>query len=243
VSKIFEALQLREMDTPIEAARPAQTLTVAPRRAASKDFEERLLTLHRRIDALVDSEGAKVVSIVSMQSVEESFTYTYEMARIAATRFRLRVLILCTLGSGSCKHLLNGAPLQRGWEQAAFEDKPLADAIHTVENPSISVSQLNASQESLSQLAATTRFESLMARIRKRYDLILIDSRPFSSGMDAALLSPIADGTILIVDAGASRWQVVRNAVDQVVSQRGTLLGVVLNKRRHFIPNFIYRRL
>ncbi|MBX7256422.1 MAG: hypothetical protein K1Y02_08675 [Candidatus Hydrogenedentes bacterium] len=243
MSKIFEALQLRELETPSDTPWTAQTLTVTPRPSAPKKFEERILGLYRRIEAMLDGDGARIVSLVSMTSVKESFTYTFELARLAAKQFRLRVLVLCTHGSGASQHLLNGAPLQRGWEQAAFEDKPLAETVHKIEEPPIHISQLNASIVSLPTLVASPKFEPFITRMRKQYDIILIDSRPFTDGMDAALLSPVADGTILIVDAGSSRWQVVRNAVDQVVSQRGTLLGVVLNKRKHYIPNFIYRRL
>jgi Mrp family chromosome partitioning ATPase len=51
------------------------------------------------------------------------------------------------------------------------------------------------------------------------------------------------DGSVLVVDAGDTRWQVVRHAADQFAAQDGTVLGVVLNNRRYYIPNFIYRKL
>lgn len=244
MSRIYEALQLQELETPLDSRLPGHThpAVTAPRPAATK-FEERLLALYRRIEAILDGNGARVVSIASMGSVRESFTYTHQLALIVARQFRLRVLILCTAGSGASQHLLRDANAHRGWEDAAFRDKPLAESIHRLDDSPIHVSQLNACASTLPALAGSPRIANFMTRVRKRYDLILIDSRPISDGMDATLLSCLADGTVLIVDAGTYRWQVVRSAVEHIQSQQGTLLGIVLNKRRHYIPNFIYRRL
>ncbi len=60
---------------------------------------------------------------------------------------------------------------------------------------------------------------------------------------DNGRIASVTDGIILIVDAGASRWQVVRHVVEGLTARQATVLGVVLNKRRHYIPSFIYRKL
>ncbi|MCC6485884.1 MAG: hypothetical protein IT364_00155 [Candidatus Hydrogenedentes bacterium] len=241
MSKIYEALHLNEVDF----AGSSEPLAIAgmPMGTPSREFEEKLLALHRRIESSLAVEDAKVVSIVGMQSVKQGFTYTYELARLASEHLKQRVLILCTQQSGTSQHLLRQPAASIGWEKAVFEDKPLSEAILHVSKPPISVSQLNATPGSLAGLAASHRTQDHLRRLRKRYDLILIDSRPLPDGLDAALLGPLADGTVLIVDAGVARWQVVRSAVEQLVSQQGTFLGVVLNKRRHYIPGFIYQRL
>ena len=241
MSKIYEALQLNEVDF-AESSKPA-AIAGTPMGAPSRAFEEKLLALHRRIESSLNVEGGKVVSIVGMQSVKQGFTYTYELARLASAHLKQRVLVLCTYQSGTSQYLLQQSPASGGWEGAVFDDKPLSEAIHQVSKPPISVSQLNATPDSLAGLMASHRTLDHLRRLRKRYDLILIDSRPLPEGLDAALLAPLADGTVLIVDAGVARWQVVRSAVEQVLSQQGTFLGVVLNKRRHYIPGFIYQRL
>jgi Mrp family chromosome partitioning ATPase len=79
--------------------------------------------------------------------------------------------------------------------------------------------------------------------MRDRFDLILFDTPSLSEAVDAVVLAPFVDGTVVIVDAGATRWQVVRHAVDEIHAQQGRVLGVVLNKRRHYIPEYVYRRL
>jgi Mrp family chromosome partitioning ATPase len=51
------------------------------------------------------------------------------------------------------------------------------------------------------------------------------------------------DGVILVLESGKTRRQVALNVKKQLEDAKGKLLGVVLNKRRHYIPDWIYRRL
>ncbi|GMU93323.1 MAG: hypothetical protein AMXMBFR4_23810 [Candidatus Hydrogenedentota bacterium] len=239
MSRIFEALEFAGVDIEEQMA-PTVTVRAIP--AVPKPFEEKLIALYTRIDALLDVAGGKVVSIVGLQDRAQGFTYAFEMARAAAVQLRKRVLLLGTCGSGSSEQVVHNN-LTRGWESAVFGDQSVIRAIHKLGDPPISVSQLNTTRESLAPIIAAPRFMNSLRLMRKRYDLIVVDTPAHGDGMDAVLVSGAVDGTVLVVDAGHTRWQVVRHAVDQFVAQDGTVLGVVLNKRRFYIPNFIYRKL
>jgi len=60
---------------------------------------------------------------------------------------------------------------------------------------------------------------------------------------EAALLAAMAQGVVVVVEADRTRWQVIKNAADQVAAQGGRVLGTMLNRQRHYIPGLIYRRL
>jgi len=45
------------------------------------------------------------------------------------------------------------------------------------------------------------------------------------------------------VEAERTRWEVAENARKSIKSGNGNVLGVVLNKRRYHIPNWLYKRL
>ena len=46
-----------------------------------------------------------------------------------------------------------------------------------------------------------------------------------------------------MVDAESNRWQVVRQAKRRIERAGGGVIGVILNKTRRHMPEFIYRRL
>jgi protein-tyrosine kinase len=75
------------------------------------------------------------------------------------------------------------------------------------------------------------------------YTNMIVDCAPTIPFSDAATLAPIVDGTILVVDAQTTRWEVAAKARDQLVFADANLLGVVLNRRKMVIPQAIYRRL
>jgi len=45
------------------------------------------------------------------------------------------------------------------------------------------------------------------------------------------------------VEAGKVREHSIKNQIREIERDKGTILGVVLNKRRYPIPDFIYKRL
>ncbi len=81
-------------------------------------------------------------------------------------------------------------------------------------------------------LLATERLRSLIASLRRAYDIVLVDSPPVPAGADTTALGGAVDGAILVVDLDrasrralkASRAQLERSGVD--------LVGIVLNQVR-----------
>ena len=46
-----------------------------------------------------------------------------------------------------------------------------------------------------------------------------------------------------MVEAERTRRQVVENVKNKIARNGGNIIGVVFNKRKYYIPEFIYRRL
>jgi Mrp family chromosome partitioning ATPase len=51
------------------------------------------------------------------------------------------------------------------------------------------------------------------------------------------------DGVIFVVEAEKTRWPVALAAKEKIVSHGGNILGMVFNKRRFYIPEFVYRKI
>ena len=75
------------------------------------------------------------------------------------------------------------------------------------------------------------------------YDWIVMDGPPVLFASDAAALGAIADGVVIVVEAGRTKKPVLSRAVDLLRKAGARILGSVLNRRRLEIPEFIYRRI
>jgi len=70
----------------------------------------------------------------------------------------------------------------------------------------------------------------LMEAMRRETDAVIMDSPPALVVTDATLLAALADGTVLVAEAGRTRSAALRQAVDGLSRATDRLLGVVLNK-------------
>jgi Mrp family chromosome partitioning ATPase len=87
------------------------------------------------------------------------------------------------------------------------------------------------------------QMDTFLKRLRQRFDLILIDSPPATTSSDGLAISSKVDGIVLVVEAEKTRWPVTENVKERITKSGGNILGIVLNKRKYYIPEFIYKRL
>lgn len=81
-----------------------------------------------------------------------------------------------------------------------------------------------------SELLASNAMKNLMGELRNEFDIILIDAPPIGVVTDAAILSTIVDGTILVAGSGSVEIEAAQRAKDLLEKVNANVLGVVLNK-------------
>lgn len=234
MTKIYEALEeaSKERAQSMPAMAPAAFGAGLP-----KGLEEKLLSLNRRLETMLERETGVIVAFAGAQPGDDGTRITRHYASIIATRLRRKVLLLaCSPQS----YLGRGAAT---WEDALRDGTPLNDTIHAVGDTSLYVAQLCASDLSLPAMLATPRLRHVFEEYREHFDQIVIDTPPAGQSSGTVQLSPLADGVVLVVLAGKTRWQAIRHEMDLIQSQKGKVLGIILNRQRFYIPNFIYRKL
>jgi protein-tyrosine kinase len=82
-----------------------------------------------------------------------------------------------------------------------------------------------------------------VAALRATFAHILIDCPPLSTSYEAALLAPKVDGVVLVVEADRTRRDQILRARHTIETTNGRLMALVLNKRRHLVPEWLYRML
>jgi len=80
------------------------------------------------------------------------------------------------------------------------------------------------------ELLAGPKMLSLLSLVGESFDQVIIDGPPVMGIADALLLGNIANGTVLVVESGATRRGYVRGVLRRLLSARAHLLGVVLTK-------------
>ena len=92
-------------------------------------------------------------------------------------------------------------------------------------------------------LFQSERFNTFLSKAREEFDYIILDSAPLPSFAEARILCEKVDGVVLVVESGKIRRQVALRAKKELEDAGARILGVVLNKRKYHIPEWLYKRL
>lgn len=71
----------------------------------------------------------------------------------------------------------------------------------------------------------------------------LIDCPSIDASYDVEMLAPDVDGVVLVVEADRTKRDQILRARRTIEMANGKVMALVLNKRKHVVPEWIYRRL
>lgn len=81
-----------------------------------------------------------------------------------------------------------------------------------------------------SEILASNTMKQFLAKVREDYSMVLIDAPPVGHVTDAAILSTVVDGTILVAASGGVEIEGIKRAKELLDKVNANILGVVLNK-------------
>ena len=84
---------------------------------------------------------------------------------------------------------------------------------------------------------------ALVASVQKCFQFIVIGGDNLLDDGTSAAFSQLVDGVILVADAQKTRAPVARKLKRAVEENGGKVIGAILNRRKYYIPGWIYRSL
>ena len=202
-------------------------------------MEREMSRLYQGMSSL-QPEG--ILQFIGSRKDEGTSTIVREFGLYVATRTNKSVLIVDADRIHMPQHRIFGVRPRLSLESIMTEGGAVDGAI----------SQVNASRLFLCPLFegnipdsrhAGMNHSEVWNRLRKDFSFILIDSPPIGVSDDVLPLSGLADGVVLVIEAEKTRSRVVSHLKNRVVQSGGMILGLVFNKQRYYIPEWIYKRL
>ncbi len=92
-------------------------------------------------------------------------------------------------------------------------------------------------------LFESSEFDRFFSSIYDRFDYLILDAPPVLIYSEFRILCSKMDGVVLVLESGKARQQVALRAKKEIVEAGGRILGVVINRRKYYIPDWIYKRL
>jgi len=100
-----------------------------------------------------------------------------------------------------------------------------------------------ARSQLLSKTIDPGRLASLLNAWYKEYRLVVFDTSPLGDQAQSNAWAALADAVVWVIEAEGLRYEILQNARDRLRQDSAKLLGVALNKRRYYIPAWLYQSL
>ena len=81
-----------------------------------------------------------------------------------------------------------------------------------------------------SELLGNRKFKEMIQNAREEYDMVIVDTPPLGSVIDAAVVSKCCDGAVVVIAAGNVSYRFARKVKEQLDVAECRILGCVLNK-------------
>ena len=129
-----------------------------------------------------------------------------------------------------------------------IRDYPLDMLARQTEVPNVHLLTSGTASRSVVHLLHSTRLPELLQRLRKDYDLILIDAPPVLQMADARVLGRLADGVVFVIRSGRTTRDMALSACRRFREDRTRVIGTVLNmwdprdasQKRYYYSNTYY---
>jgi len=82
-------------------------------------------------------------------------------------------------------------------------------------------------------------FSEKLDGFRKTYDYVIFDSDSIMESSNVAIAARYFDGVIIIVECEKTTWSDASIAKESIDNAGGRVLGVILNKRKYYVPKFV----
>jgi Mrp family chromosome partitioning ATPase len=245
VSGVYEALQRvrqggQQRPAPAGPLARGEEPTPTPNRTPGTVAIE-LTPLLSAARPLLDGGKGAVLHFVAATTGEGTTTIAREFALLAGTTGRRRTMLIDAAGRDPQTARSFDCDLARGLIEDGWIGTGTADLQRVVQGTSLSVACLVGARGHYPADPVTLR--ALYQELRQQFDLIVVDCPAIEDGEYVALLPEEADGIFLVIRAERTRPAVISHAKGLVEQVGGHFLGAVLNGRRNYIPNFMYRML
>lgn len=200
-------------------------------------FTEAFLRLRSNIEFSGLDSRMQVVNVVSTNANEGKSTVSTNLAMAYAKKYDKVLIIDTDLRNPSVHKMLKTSnakgltDLMKDWSDTSSVFNSSEIQVFSLENDRL-LYFLSAGTRVPNplELLGSRRFQSILAKAREEFDVIIIDCPPYGVVSDCIPVSMISDGTVYVVSAKETNKYAARSAMEDLRRNGAHIIGTVLTK-------------
>jgi len=253
LSKIYDALRKAENEKSKRAGstriKPASRKTDTSRdsgllKGIDENFRRALLMLRNTIESETKEHNTRTIVFTSAVGGEGKTTILSAFARVLAIGQGGKILLVdCSIRNPRL-HRLFGVENDKGIIDYLDGREDFPNLIHHLGMTALDLITAGITEDVDISMPFfnSDRMSLFMREVSEAYEYVLIDTSAVLEAPETPIISSYSDGVIMIIHIGKTRREVIKRAMLMVEKLDGRFIGTVLNKKKYYIPEFIYRR-
>lgn len=181
------------------------------------------------------------LGVIGCHCGEGVSTVTANLAAVLSHRIKQRILLVDANSFSPVMHKLFGVHRAPGFTDIMANGKK--HVVQRVANQRLDVVAAGKMNGKVPQVFESDGFRRFLNLVGSHYQLIVIDMPPLFETTYASRFAGLCDGIILVVEAEQVRREAAQQAKQELLRWKADLMGVILNKRRFYIPKLLYQKL
>jgi len=208
-----------------------------------EDFLRELGILRNSIDAILGNTGKRSILFAGSLHEEGATTLASSYANLLGMTSRERVLLIEMNARRPSLFWRMGLSSPEGVTHLFSGQSQAAAVIQATAAQHFDVLHVGEKDPTKIQLHLEAAFPQLLENALKSYDVVIVDAPPIVLSPETPPMASMVDGVVVVVQCGKTKREVVQRALGMIGQCKGKVLGLVLNRKKYHIPDFIYRRL
>jgi capsular exopolysaccharide synthesis family protein len=198
--------------------------------------------LYRKIANL--RKKSEVFNFVSSREGEGVSTIVNNLVNYMLRRkYANNILLIDANLHNSVLHARFNHTQEKSLEEISYKTYSCSEAIREIKPDNFNLLPSGGPRHNLLPDVEQNIFHKFISDIQSDYDFIFIDSPPLLISTGALSIAVSSSVTFLVTDAHRTRAEVAKKA-KQILQENGcTIGGVILNRVKHPIPEWLYKRL
>ncbi|PZO07662.1 MAG: exopolysaccharide biosynthesis protein [Lysobacteraceae bacterium] len=211
---------------------PLLKLPMTPAKAVEDPrsaFAESYRSVRTALQFATDTGVPRSLLVTSSTPAEGKSTTALTLARNFA-QLGKRVLVIDADLRNPSLHRLLGVDNSAGLSNYLAGAGKATEVIRATDTPGLMFMSSGPLPPNPAELLMGPKMLSLLTIAREKFDQVIIDGPPVMGLADAPILANMANGTLLVVEAGETRITVGRNALKRLLAARAHVVGGLLTK-------------
>jgi capsular exopolysaccharide synthesis family protein len=199
-------------------------------RFVTKEFQAAEALKALRTNLMFSGADIKAVALTSFSASEGKSTISFQLAASLAQAGKRVLLMDADLRKSVMASRMRIRGKVEGLSHFLSGMANANELINETDVPGLYIMFAGARVPNAAELLGHPNFGKLVSALKTTFDYVIVDAAPIGQVIDCAVMGPVLDGVMLVIDTTHNSYKLERRMKQQLEMSGAKILGAILNR-------------